>query len=100
MRTSKDYKRLGFEVSEPASRLNKCAIKYSELRLYINYGPIVSTKQMFVILLQYPNKLSENFRETPPGLLPLDCMTYFCKQYPDAYLKVIAKNSCNHLLNY
>ncbi|CAB4038872.1 engulfment and cell motility 1 isoform X3 [Paramuricea clavata] len=53
MRTSKDYRKLGFE------------------------------KHI---------KLSENFRETPPGILPLDCMTYFSKQFPDSYIKVVLEN--------
>ncbi|XP_046842039.1 engulfment and cell motility protein 1-like [Xenia sp. Carnegie-2017] len=41
---------------------------------------------------EHCQRLSENFRETPPGLLALDCMMFFCKNYPDSYEKVVKGN--------
>jgi len=37
---------------------------------------------------------SEDFHETPPGILALDCMDFFAKNHQEKYLKVVLENSC------
>ena len=37
---------------------------------------------------------SEDFHETPPGILALDCMDFFAKNHEEKYLKVVLENSC------
>lgn len=36
----------------------------------------------------------KDFNETPPGLLALDCMLYFARNYPEHYTKIVLENSC------
>lgn len=37
---------------------------------------------------------AQDFNETPPGILALDCMVYFATNYTQAYTKVVHENSC------
>ena len=37
---------------------------------------------------------SEDFHDTPPGILALDCMDHFAKQHQEKYMKVVLENSC------
>ena len=37
---------------------------------------------------------SEDFKETPPGILALDCMNFFAQNHQEKYLKVVLENSC------
>lgn len=37
---------------------------------------------------------AQDFNETPPGVLALDCMVYFATNYSQAYTKVVHENSC------
>ncbi|XP_037959602.1 engulfment and cell motility protein 1 [Teleopsis dalmanni] len=36
---------------------------------------------------------AQDFIETPPGILALDCMVYFSRNYPQQYTKVVHENS-------
>lgn len=36
----------------------------------------------------------KDFNETPPGMLALDCMLYFARNYPEDYTKIVLENSC------
>ncbi|XP_028030279.1 engulfment and cell motility protein 1 [Bombyx mandarina] len=36
----------------------------------------------------------KDFNETPPGVLALDCMLYFARNYPEDYTKIVLENSC------
>lgn len=38
--------------------------------------------------------LSQDLLEFPPGLLAIDCMVYFARNYPQQYTKIIHENSC------
>lgn len=37
---------------------------------------------------------AQDFIETPPGMLALDCMVYFARNYTQSYTKVVHENSC------
>lgn len=37
---------------------------------------------------------AQDFIETPPGILALDCMVYFARNYTQSYTKVVHENSC------
>lgn len=37
---------------------------------------------------------AQDFIETPPGVLALDCMVYFARNYTQQYTKVVHENSC------
>lgn len=37
---------------------------------------------------------AQDFIETPPGMLALDCMVYFARNYQQYYTKVVHENSC------
>lgn len=37
---------------------------------------------------------AQDFIETPPGMLALDCMVYFARNYTQNYTKVVHENSC------
>ncbi|EDS41973.1 engulfment and cell motility protein 3 [Culex quinquefasciatus] len=37
---------------------------------------------------------AQDFLETPPGVLALDCMVYFARNYTQSYTKVVHENSC------
>lgn len=37
---------------------------------------------------------AQDFTETPPGMLALDCMIYFARNYTPQYTKVVHENSC------
>lgn len=37
---------------------------------------------------------AQDFIETPPGILALDCMVYFARNYTSIYTKVVHENSC------
>lgn len=37
---------------------------------------------------------AQDFIETPPGVLALDCMIYFARNYTQQYTKVVHENSC------
>ncbi|XP_059221185.1 engulfment and cell motility protein 1 isoform X2 [Stomoxys calcitrans] len=37
---------------------------------------------------------SQDFMETPPGILALDCMIYFARSYTQQYTKIVHENSC------
>ncbi|EAA15037.3 engulfment and cell motility protein 1 [Anopheles merus] len=37
---------------------------------------------------------AQDFFETPPGTLALDCMIYFARNYTQSYTKVVHENSC------
>uniref|UniRef100_U5ELH0 Putative regulator of rac1 required for phagocytosis and cell migration n=1 Tax=Corethrella appendiculata TaxID=1370023 RepID=U5ELH0_9DIPT len=37
---------------------------------------------------------AQDFTETPPGMLALDCMVYFARNYTQSYTKVVHENSC------
>lgn len=37
---------------------------------------------------------AQDFIETPPGMLALDCMVYFARNYEQSYKKVVHENSC------
>ncbi|KAG4073589.1 hypothetical protein HA402_000813 [Bradysia odoriphaga] len=37
---------------------------------------------------------AQDFNETPPGILALDCMVYFATNYTQLYTKVVHENSC------
>lgn len=37
---------------------------------------------------------AQDFIETPPGMLALDCMVYFARNYQQNYTKVVHENSC------
>lgn len=37
---------------------------------------------------------AQDFIETPPGILALDCMVYFARNYTQQYTKVVHENSC------
>ncbi|XP_058823162.1 engulfment and cell motility protein 1 [Topomyia yanbarensis] len=37
---------------------------------------------------------AQDFLETPPGVLALDCMVYFARNYTQNYTKVVHENSC------
>lgn len=37
---------------------------------------------------------AQDFIETPPGILALDCMVYFARNYTQNYTKVVHENSC------
>ncbi|XP_050084478.1 engulfment and cell motility protein 1 [Anopheles aquasalis] len=37
---------------------------------------------------------AQDFLETPPGTLALDCMIYFARNYTQSYTKVVHENSC------
>ncbi|CAD7080169.1 unnamed protein product [Hermetia illucens] len=37
---------------------------------------------------------AQDFFETPPGVLALDCMVYFARNYTQQYTKVVHENSC------
>ena len=37
---------------------------------------------------------SNDFMNTPPGILALDCMEHFAKQHQEKYMKVVLENSC------
>uniref|UniRef100_A0A8D8Q509 Engulfment and cell motility protein 1 n=1 Tax=Cacopsylla melanoneura TaxID=428564 RepID=A0A8D8Q509_9HEMI len=43
---------------------------------------------------KYDINPAQDFTETPPGMLALDCMIYFARNYPEAYTKVVLENSC------
>lgn len=36
----------------------------------------------------------KDFNEVPPGVLALDCMLYFARNYPEEYTKIVLENSC------
>ncbi|CAK1540722.1 unnamed protein product [Leptosia nina] len=36
----------------------------------------------------------KDFNETPPGVLALDCMLYFARNYREDYTKIVLRNSC------
>ncbi|KAL0831559.1 hypothetical protein ABMA28_002348 [Loxostege sticticalis] len=36
----------------------------------------------------------KDFNEVPPGVLALDCMLYFARNYPEDYTKIVLENSC------
>ncbi|XP_047507479.1 engulfment and cell motility protein 1 [Pieris napi] len=36
----------------------------------------------------------KDFNETPPGVLSLDCMLYFARNYREDYTKIVLRNSC------
>lgn len=36
----------------------------------------------------------KDFNEIPPGLLALDCMLYFARNYSEDYTKIVLENSC------
>ncbi|XP_049868294.1 engulfment and cell motility protein 1 [Pectinophora gossypiella] len=36
----------------------------------------------------------KDFNEVPPGVLGLDCMLYFARNYPEHYTKIVLENSC------
>ncbi|XP_032515062.1 engulfment and cell motility protein 1 [Danaus plexippus] len=36
----------------------------------------------------------KDFNETPPGILALDCMLYFARNYREDYTKIVLRNSC------
>lgn len=36
----------------------------------------------------------KDFNEVPPGILALDCMLYFARNYPEDYTKIVLENSC------
>ncbi|XP_011551614.2 engulfment and cell motility protein 1 [Plutella xylostella] len=36
----------------------------------------------------------KDFNETPPGILALDCMLYFSRNYQEDYTKIVLENSC------
>lgn len=36
----------------------------------------------------------KDFSEVPPGILALDCMLYFAKNYSEEYIKIVLENSC------
>ncbi|XP_072939230.1 engulfment and cell motility protein 1 [Epargyreus clarus] len=36
----------------------------------------------------------KDFNEVPPGMLALDCMLYFARNYPEDYAKIVLENSC------
>lgn len=37
---------------------------------------------------------AQDFMETPPGILALDCMIYFARNYTQQYTKIVHENSC------
>ncbi|XP_052851177.1 engulfment and cell motility protein 1 [Drosophila gunungcola] len=37
---------------------------------------------------------AQDFIETPPGILALDCMVYFARNYTQQYAKIVRENSC------
>ncbi|XP_034473794.1 engulfment and cell motility protein 1 [Drosophila innubila] len=37
---------------------------------------------------------AQDFIETPPGILALDCMVYFARNYTQQYTKIVHENSC------
>ncbi|XP_055839885.1 engulfment and cell motility protein 1 [Episyrphus balteatus] len=37
---------------------------------------------------------AQDFTETPPGILALDCMVYFARNYTQQYTKVVHENTC------
>lgn len=37
---------------------------------------------------------AQDFTETPPGMLALDCMVYFARNYEQNYTKIVHENSC------
>lgn len=37
---------------------------------------------------------AQDFIETPPGILALDCMVYFARTYTQQYTKIVHENSC------
>ncbi|XP_030383425.1 engulfment and cell motility protein 1 [Scaptodrosophila lebanonensis] len=37
---------------------------------------------------------AQDFIETPPGMLALDCMVYFARNYTQQYTKIVHENSC------
>ncbi|XP_026688508.1 engulfment and cell motility protein 1-like, partial [Diaphorina citri] len=42
---------------------------------------------------KYDINPAQDFTETPPGMLALDCMIYFARNHPEAYTKVVLENS-------
>lgn len=36
----------------------------------------------------------KDFNEVPPGVLALDCILYFARNYPEEYTKIVLENSC------
>ncbi|XP_046388664.1 engulfment and cell motility protein 1 [Ischnura elegans] len=37
---------------------------------------------------------AQDFAETPPGMLALDCMVYFARNHMESYTKIVLENSC------
>ncbi|KAL1122165.1 hypothetical protein AAG570_003570 [Ranatra chinensis] len=43
---------------------------------------------------KYDINPAQDFTETPPGMLALDCMVYFARNHTESYTKVVLENSC------
>ncbi|KAJ8874920.1 hypothetical protein PR048_022810 [Dryococelus australis] len=43
---------------------------------------------------KYDINPAQDFMETPPGMLALDCMVYFARNHTESYTKVVLENSC------
>ncbi|KAM3963641.1 engulfment and cell motility Ced-12 [Aphomia sociella] len=62
----------------------------------------VTTRRQPGTLSKDPKKLGfkceidpiKDFNEVPPGVLALDCMVYFARNYTEDYTKIVLENSC------